>query len=492
MKKRAYGLEQPGVQLGKFVFRLPFLHYRFEVSEFLQALIMCATCLGAIPIMTETLGIPYEIAWSMVIINGFLYTLHATFGDPVVPGWITPSIPLTIAFLTQFYMGKDRIQALIALQLLVAFFFIFMGLTGLANKLLRVVPQSIKAGILIGAGFAAVIGEFKPGEGRFDRAPLTIGIGFILAFYFLFSNRFKALRKKSKILEFIGGFGMLPAVLLVVLIGPLVREFSIPNVQFWPFIKVPDFVGVFRTMSPFAIGWPTLQHFIKALPLALTIYIIAFGDFVTAQALIAEADEIRKDEKIDFDGNRSNLISGFRNLIEGLFAAYPTLCGPLWAAVTASVSERYKEGRDKMDSIYSGVGTFRWASFIAVATIPIAGFVKEILPAALSMTLLVQGFVCVRLAIDECRDGLDKGIAGVMGAVIASRGAAWGLVVGVVLFVLLNRNVFFKRKKAENQILNQQNDEVKNQSIEIESSNTCMKDLSDQADQTTSDLELHC
>jgi len=434
--KREYGMEQPGIKLGQFVLRIPFIHYRIEVSEALQALIMCATCLGAIPIMTENLGIPFELAWGMVIINGFLYTLHATFGDPVVPGWITPSIPLTIAFLTTYSEGVERIHALIALQLLVAIIFLLMGITGIAGKLLGLVPSAIKSGILMGAGFAAVLGEFNA-EGRFNLTPLTIAVGAVIVFYLLFSERFKKLRKKYKILDTIGGLGMLPAILIAVVLGPIFREFPIPQVDFWPLFKMPDFAGIFNTMSPFAIGWPSMNMFISALPMAVVVYVIAFGDFVTSGALLQEADVARQDEKIVFNANRSNLISGIRNLIESLFCAYPTLAGPLWAAVTASVSERYKEGPDKMESIYSGVGTFRWFTFIAVATVPIVTFVEPILPVALSLTLLVQGYICIRLAIDIATTDIDKGIAGVMGAIIVAKGAAWGLAVGVILYFLL-------------------------------------------------------
>ncbi len=440
--KREYGAEQPGIKMGMFVFRFPFVHYRFEKSEFLQALLMCATCLGAIPVMTENLGIPFDLAWDMVIINGFLYTLHSTWGDPVVPGWITPSIPLTLAFLAGFPIGETRIQALIALQLLVALIFIIMGITGIASKLLGLVPESIKAGILMGAGFAAVIGEVGKGK-RFDQTPITIGIGALIAFFLLFSSKFKRLRKKSKFWDTVSGYGMLPAIILAVIIGPIVGEYVIPKVNFWPFIKIPDFSEILYTVSPFFIGWPSAEMFAKAVPMAIVIYIIAFGDFVTSEALLNEADEIRKDEKIVFDANRSNLISGVRNLIEGLFCAYPTLAGPLWAAVTASVAERYKDGPEKMESIFSGVGTFRWSTFLAVAIVPIVGFVQPILPAALSMTLLVQGYICVRLAIDLTISDVDKGIAGVMGAVIASRGAAWGLAIGLILYFLLTEKKGF-------------------------------------------------
>lgn len=452
MAKREYGKEQPGVKVGPFVFRLPFIHYRFEKSEFLQALLMCATCLGAIPVMTENLGIPFEIAWGMVIINGFLYTLHSTWGDPVVPGWITPSIPLTLGYLATFQQGPERIQALIALQLLVALIFVFMGITGIASKLLALVPEPIKAGILMGAGFAAVMQEVGPGK-RLDKTPITIAIGTLLAFFLLFSSKFKKMRKKSKFWDTISGYGMLPAIILAVIIGPIVGEYVIPTVSFWPLIKIPDFSGILHTVSPFFIGWPSVDMFVKAIPMAIVIYIIAFGDFVTSEALLKEADEIRQDEKIVFDANRSNLISGIRNFIEGLFCAYPTLAGPLWAAVTASVSERYKDGPDKMESIYSGVGTFRYSTFLAVAIVPIVGFVQPILPAALSMTLLVQGYICVRLAIDMTISDIDKGIAGVMGAVIASRGAAWGLGVGLILYFLLtHKETFQAQAKVEEEL----------------------------------------
>ena len=435
--KRAYGEEQPGIKLGTFVLRIPGIHYRIETPELLQGLFMCATCLGAIPVMTDGLGIPFDIAWGMVIINGFLYTLHATFGDPVVPGWITPSIPLTLAYLATFQEGTQRIQALIALQLLVAIIFILMGITGIASKLLSRVPNSLKSGILFGAGFAAIIGEFGKGK-RFELTPITIGIAGLIAFVILFSLRFKKLREKSKFWDSLGSYGMLPAILLAVAIGPIVNEFPIPSVDFWPLIKFPDFKGIFDTVSPFAIGWPSKELFISAVPMSIIIYIIAFGDFVTSEALIEEADVVRPDEKIVFNANRSNLISGVRNLIESLFCAYPTLAGPLWAAVTASVAERYKEGPAKMESIFSGVGTFRMVTFFAVAIIPIVSFVKPILPAALSMTLLVQGYVCIRLAIEITKTSIDRGIAGVMGAVIVSSGATMGLVIGILLYILLD------------------------------------------------------
>ena len=437
MKQREHGMEQPYIPAGIFKIRLPFVHYKWEMSETLQGILMCATCLGAIPILTETLGISFELAWSMVIINGILYSVHVLLGDPVVPGWITPGIPLYIAFLNDYAIGVERFHALIAMQLLVGIIFIVMGLSGAAGKLISVIPNSMKAGILLGAAVAAVTGEMRMG-GRFGTFPISILVGGLIAYYILFSEGFRSLRKRNKLANAMGKYGMLPSIVIAIILGPIVGELPVPQVEIGTFIKIPMMGEMLSTVSPLGIGFPAVSMFISAIPMAIIAYIIAFGDFVTGGALIQEADVARQDEKIDFNSNRSNLISGFRNVILAIVAPYVTLAGPLWAAVTAAVSQRYQEGREAMDSIYGGMGTFRIVTLVAVALVPIVSLVQPVLPVALSLTLLVQGYVCARIAMNLCQSDLDRGIAGVMGAVLATRGAAWGLAVGVILYIVLS------------------------------------------------------
>ncbi|MGL6292130.1 hypothetical protein [Eubacterium aggregans] len=133
MMKTEIGVELPYTPCGPFKIRIPGIHYRLEFVELFQGLIIGTTALSAVPYMTEYLGLPYELAWSCVIIETALYLLHALLGDPVIPGWITPTLPLTLAFLTQYEMGHQRIQALIALQITLWVIFIFMGVTRLAD-----------------------------------------------------------------------------------------------------------------------------------------------------------------------------------------------------------------------------------------------------------------------------------------------------------------------------------------------------------------------
>lgn len=183
--KREIGQKQPYFPLGPFELRLPFIHYRFELADYAQGLIMCAVCLGIIPVLQEYLGMPFEIAITIVILNGFLYLWHAHLGDPVVPGWITPAIPLLLLWLKTFPEGVPRMHALIAFEFELGLFSLFLGATGLARKFVDLVPDALKAGILLGAGVAAVRLVFEKG-GRFDTFPWTITISIGFAFYILF------------------------------------------------------------------------------------------------------------------------------------------------------------------------------------------------------------------------------------------------------------------------------------------------------------------
>ena len=76
---------------------------------------------------------------------------------------------------------------MIALQLVVGLIFLFMGITGLASKIIGAIPNAIKSGILLGAGFSAIMGEFKAG-GRAGLYPVTVLVGSIFAYFLLFSR----------------------------------------------------------------------------------------------------------------------------------------------------------------------------------------------------------------------------------------------------------------------------------------------------------------
>lgn len=433
--KREYGQEQPYIPLGIFKVRIPLIHYRLEWVEIVLGFIMVCTCLSYVPVGMDNLGLSYELGVTLVIINGFLYTFHTLLGDPVIPGWITPCLPLTVAWLSAYPMGPERIKAAIAVQLLVAAIFFIMGSTGMAAKFMSKIPNSLKAGILMGSAVAAVMGEFKAG-GRWGTAPITISIAVLASYYFLFSDRFANLREKYSFAKRIGMLGFLPALVIGFILGPLLNEIKAPIMQWGLFM--PRIGEAFRTLSPFSIGFPGLDMFISAIPLAITAYVIAFGDFVTAQELMSDADRVRPDEKIDYNPNRSNLVCAIRNAIEGFFSPFIGFAGPIWVATSATVSERYKQaGRTGMDSIFSGFGTFRLTTFIAPLFLFVSTFLKPYLPLALSISMFVQGFVCIGIAVDLMDNKQDKGIAGVMAVILAMKGALWGLAAGVIMYLLI-------------------------------------------------------
>lgn len=439
--------ELPFIPLGPFKWRIPGVHYRIEYVEFFQGLILGATALSSIPYLTDTLGLPYELAWSCVILEVFMYMFHGWLGDPVVPGWITPTLPFTLAFLTEFEKGPQRIQAMIAIQLLVAFIFIFMGITKLADRFVRSVPTSIKGGILLAAPITVIQGQLADGS-QLMSAPTATLAGTLLLAFISFSPFCAKNREKYKILDIMAKYGNLFPYLIAMLVGIVLGELSKPVLELGTIIKLPDFSHMLDSVSIFAVGFPPLSMFVKALPLALICYVLAFGDFVTSETLIKEAQESRDDEVIDFNSSRSNLISGIRNLVLAVLAPFPPLAGPLWIGMTVSVAMRYKEGKRAMKSLIGGMSSFRMATFLSVILVPIVSFMKPIMGVGSAITLLFQAYVCARIGMEYCKTNTDRSIAGIMAAVLAFKGSAWALLVGFALNILLS-NMEFQKKKLE-------------------------------------------
>lgn len=443
-KLRKEGDESPYTPIGPFKLRLPIVHYRFEWPDYVQGLMMCAVDLAAIPLMTELLGMPFEAALAVVILNGFLYLIHHLLGDPVVPGWITPAIPLIMAYCSQFPEGPERVHSLVAFQLTLGILSIFLGITGLAGKVVRLIPAAIKSGVVLGAGLAAVISVFKPG-GRFESYPWTITICVGIGFYIIFSKQFAHLKGHHPAFQFVSKLGIFPIILLAVVVAPLFGEAPWPTIE-WGFTN-PDFGTLWREYTVFGLGLPSFALFASALPTVFATYIVLFGDILQSRAILAEADELRPDEKIDYDPNRSHLLFGARNSIMSIAGPDITMCGPLWAAMQVVVVERYKEGRKVMDSIFGGSGSFRWGTNTGLLLLPIVSLLQPILGVGLALTLLIQGFVSIRIGILESTSQRDLGIAGMIGAVLATKGASWGFATGIVLCLLIYGKAFFKGDK---------------------------------------------
>lgn len=433
--KRKHGEEHPYWPAGPFKVRLPFIHYRWEVPETIQALVMFVVAMGMIPLLEKYLGLPYDVALAYVVICGIGFMLPNLLGVPFVPGWITPAIPVVLLFIGQFEPGPDAIRALVALQLVVTFIFLFMAVTRLGSKLVNNIPNSIKAGILLGAGIAALSGEISPG-GRAYSTPISLGIGGLVTAYVLFSLSFRDWTEQHRWAKIIASYGMVPGMVIAMAIGWGVGEYALPSIE-WG-IATPAFGEIWNYL-PFTVGFPGVDLLMLAIPTAIIAYIIAFGDIIVGQSLLARVDHLRPDEKIEVNVDRVHLVTGIRNGIHSLFAPYPGLAGPLFTGAMATIAERYRYGRGAMDTIYSGAGIFWIVGFIALFLLPLITLFRPVLPIALSITLLITGYLCIAVAVEQIDNATSMGVAGVMGVVLATHGAAWGLGAGLVMWLLIER-----------------------------------------------------
>lgn len=439
LMQRKHGAEQPHWPLGPFKIRIPFVHYRWEYPEMIQGLIMFVVGLAMIPLLQKYLGMPYEAALAFCVIAGIGYMLPALLGVPLVPGWITPAIPVVILFLQGFEPGPEAIKAMFALQIEVFIIFLVLGITGLGNRLVTVIPNSLKSGIIIGAGIAAMMGELKVG-GRIDNTPISLIIGSIVSAYVLFSLSFKHIVEKNVWAKRISNFGMVPGMILAMLVGWAVGEYPMPDIQ-WG-ITQPDFALMWDYLV-FTTGMPDASTFMLAIPTAVIAYVIAFGDIVVGFTLVKRVDHLREDEKIEEGITRVHLVTAIRNGIHAFFAPWPGLAGPLWTAAHATVAERYALGRKAMDSIYSGGGTFWITGFVALFMLPLVSIFKPVLPIALSLTLVLTAYICIMVGMEELKTSTERGVAGIVAVTLAMpdpKSTVYAVVIGLVLYFLIERS----------------------------------------------------
>ncbi|SIS42380.1 solute carrier family 23 protein [Neptunomonas antarctica] len=436
--QRPHGEEHPYWGFGPFKIRLPVVHYRIEMPEVIQGLVMFVVGLAMIPLLEKYLGMPYEAALAFTFVAGVGYILPALLGVPLVPGWITAAIPVVLLYLNGFEPGPEAIKALFALQIEVTLIFLILGVTGWGSKLVEVIPNSLKSGIIIGAGIAALMGELKVG-GRIDATPYSLLFGSIISAYILFSLSFKNVVDSNPLAKKIANFGMVPGMLIAMVIGWGVGEYPMPEIE-WG-ITNPNFSLMWDYLV-FSTGFPEWDVYLLAVPTAIIAYVIAFGDIIVGFTLVERIDHLRDDEKIETNVDRVHLVTALRNGIHAFLAPWPGLAGPLWTAAHATVAERYAMGRKSMDSIYSGGGTFWITGLVALFLLPLVTLFKPVLPIALSLTLVLTAYICIMVGMEQLKNSAERGVAGIVAVTLAMpdpKSTVFAVVIGLVLYFLIER-----------------------------------------------------
>lgn len=436
---RTTGAEQPGWDWGPFTFRLPFYHTRLYWPEFLQGVALAsATGLALVPMMTMHFGLSFEQAVAMSFVSGFLIGLAPiAFGEPYAPGWVTPALPLVLTFvLTGYETPPERFQAMTALTLDLTVMLAVLGMTGLGRRFMEWLPAALKASLVLGAAIASFKRVFVDDAPDYLFAqPITTVTACAVCLLFIFSIPFRALKLKYRPLMVLGSLGLLPGFLVAAAIGPLVGEVNY-DIQ-WGFL-VPPVHELWYQVSPFVIGWPSLEMYLAAAPLAFITYIILFGDLVTANEITREAQDDRPDERVRIDTTRTHISVALRNLAMGIFAPFFPTQGSVWAGVHVVIVQRWRQGTSQMDSLFSGIHSYYFMGLPFIYfLLPLLTGLKPLMGIALSLTLLLTGFACAYVAMAIARHPTERGVALMAGMALAVFEPWIGLLIGIVASLAL-------------------------------------------------------
>lgn len=459
---RPHGGVQPGIKWGPFTLRIPFVHTKFSLPDYLQGVAVAgATSLALVPVFTHLMGLSFEEAVVMAMVHSLLISLSwFAFGDPYAPGWLTPAVPFVIAFLTlpAFRLaegGFDHIsqfQAMTAMTLNFSAILIFLGVTGLGAKLVKYVPNVLKGGIILGAALAAFIRVTKEGDASnvFEQAPIAGTLGVFVCMLLAFSKPIHAKMMQAKWLAVIVGLGLLPGFIVAGLTGYFTNEFTY-NIR-WEVLDVPTHAAsLWDKVSPFAIGWPSLEMFLTAMPLALITYILFFGDLITGDELNEEAQAARPDEKLEKNSTRAHIATGIRNVLMAITAPFFSTQGVMWTGIQVILLKRWTLGREKVDSFFDSISSFYAIFFLAPTLfilLPIVTLLQPLLPLALAITLILTGFSCAMLALSLVKDATERGVMVVIAIALSVFNEPWvGMLVGLVtVFALLGPRHFIDQK----------------------------------------------
>ena len=431
--KRKEGQEQPGIHWWRFTSRIPGIHMGFSLSEIIQGGLLTTATAGVVAALTmKYFAVPFEVAWAVMFIQLFwLVAQTMIFGEPYAPGWITAALPLVMVFLGGFTPGVEAIHAMTALMVCICVIFLFFAATGLGARFFQWVPPELRAAII----FAGAISAFNSEFDRLDSMPYTLPIVWGIVLLLMFSVWFSKAKEKVKAFKLMASMAMLVGFLVAAVVGPLFGEIAF---DFKMGFHIPAIGTYIQSVHPFYVGWPGIDLYLKAMPLALMVYIFVFGDLVLANTLNEQAAEVRPDEKIVTDNTRTHFTLFFKNIGHLLMAGpFIPMHGPIWTGVHVFLVEKYKTGRNHMDSLYTGMFNWYWPAFILALLVPVVTFMKPLLPVALSITLILTGFACAYIAISMVKTPASQGYAFFVGMIIAKFGPAWGLGLGIVLYLML-------------------------------------------------------
>lgn len=443
--------EQPHIPIGFLKLRIPFVHYRITPSETIIAIICTFIYFAVVPVLIDIYGMTAAQAYTVVVICMFFHLLHPLFGDPVAPAWVTATLPLVIAFSLRYPLGTERVHALISVQLWFALISIFLGMTGIAKQIVTRLPATLRAGIVLGAGIAAFLDVFvRPKPWNISNLPITGWVVLVGALFLVWSYTMIRASKTSKLIKTISQFGLAIAYAGGVLFATIIGEIPMPIIEAG--ITPTDFSGLINGFTIIGLGLPPISIFFAALPLSFLIYVTAYGDIVFIDQLSIVAGKARPDEVIGSNQNRIHFIMGIRNILGTLFAPSPFM-GGYWTSMTAVLTDRYMKGRQTMNSIFDGYGTYTVVMCIAVFIGPLWSVFSKGFAVALMIALIMQGFVCAYMGMSMVKYVQQKGVAMVIGFVLATKGAEYAIPLGLILYFVMEYRSRKEEKMPEPEII---------------------------------------
>jgi hypothetical protein len=122
----------------------------------------------------------------------------------------------------------------------------------------------------------------------------------------------------------------------------------------------------------------------------------------------------------------------------------------LWTGGQALVVNRYKNSTPEEEySFWGGATSYFWGMGIIMFLYPLVILVQPALPIGFGLTMAIQGYLCTYLAMELVTTNIERGISGMIGGILATRGATWALMMGILFYLALQYRANQAKKDAK-------------------------------------------
>lgn len=345
--------------------------------------------------------------WAISIGSGILgIILSYKYRTPIITAWSTPGAALLVTALISV-----NIHEAIAVYIIVALASMVIGLSGIFDKFMDLIPKGISSALLVGI-------LFNFGTNTFKALQTNVLLVAVMLFVYLIAKR--VISRYALAIVLITGF----------LYSLFTGITHLSNIQIT--LTQPVFISpTFNVHSIISLGFPLL-------------FVSLTGQFIPGMAVLRASDYTIKSSPMI-------IFSGFVSAVFSIFGAHGVNLAAITAAICTGNECHTNKDKRYIAGIFSGVFYIIFGIFSSVIALLFIALPHEFITVLAGLALIgamINGLNGLISDVENRESGLITLLTTVSGISLLGLGSAfWGIIFGLIACLILKPRTQSKYQK---------------------------------------------